>query len=92
MKTERDEPERLFGVPGKMNLRIEALYAWVVEEPEGGEGLPVINVRGHTMPLVGADLDRIKSMRSFAEKTRRETGWPVRLVRFGAREDLEELP
>jgi hypothetical protein len=44
------------------------------------------------MPLIGADMDRIKSLRSRAEMVRRITGYPVRLVRFSARDDLEVLP
>ncbi len=44
------------------------------------------------MPLVGADLDRIKSLRPDAEIVRRTSSYPVRLVRYAMRENLEELP
>lgn len=71
---------------------IDALYAWVVTEPDGGEGVGSALLGGTHYPLVGADVDRMKSLREFAETIRRATGYPVRLVRFGAREDLEVLP
>ena len=73
--------------------RIDALYAWVAQEPDGGEGVCSADFGANLhMPLVGADIERMKSLRDHAEFVRRMTGYPVRLVRFGRREDLEELP
>ena len=76
--------------------RIDALYAWVVQEPDGDEGVCSATMqylgREMMMPLVGADIDRVKSLRQHARATRMMTGCPVRLVRFSMREDLEELP
>jgi hypothetical protein len=78
--------------PGQ-GLTIDALYAWVATEPDGGEGVCAMNIPGFGMtPLVGADMDRIKSLRPFAEQARKLTGYPVRLVRFSRRDDLEILP
>jgi hypothetical protein len=71
---------------------IDALYAWVATEPDGGEGVCSAQIGEIHMPLVGADIDRIKSLRDYAELVRRATGYPVRLLRFSRREDLEELP
>ncbi len=71
---------------------IDALYAWIVTEPDGGEGVASAFLGGTHMPLIGADMDRIKSLRPFAEIVRKMTGYPVRLVRYGSREDLELLP
>jgi hypothetical protein len=71
---------------------IDALYAWVATEPDGGEGVCSAQLGDLHMPLVGADMDRIKSLRSYAEAVRAATGYPVRLVRFSRREDLEILP
>jgi hypothetical protein len=78
--------------PGK-GLSIDALYAWVVTEPDGGEGLAAINLPqlGWT-PLIGADVDRMKSLRPYAEGLHRTSGQPMRLVRYSQREDLEILP
>jgi len=74
-------------------LSIDALYAWVCTEPDGGEGVIGADIGlGGVEPLVGADMDRIKSLRPYAEALRSMTGYPVRLVRFGSREDLEVLP
>lgn len=48
---------------------IDALYAWVATEPDGGEGVCSAQIGD----------------------THRMTGHPVRLVRFGQREDIEVL-
>ena len=81
--------------PGR-GQSIDALYAWIVTEPDGCEGVASVGMElfGQTVhvPLVGADIDRIKSHRADAELVRKATGFPVRLVRFAMREDLEELP
>ena len=81
--------------PGQ-GQKITALYAWVAEEPDGSEGvcsaqLDLLGRLTH-MPLVGADLDCIRSLHDYAEMTRRLTGYPVRLVRYSQREDFEKLP
>jgi hypothetical protein len=70
---------------------IDALYAWVATEPDGGEGVCSAQIADVHFPLVGADIDRMKSLRPYAEAIRKATGYPVRLVRFGHREDLEIL-
>ncbi len=71
---------------------IDALYAWICEEPDGSEGVLNAQLGDSNVPLVGATMDRMKSLRFFAEAIRLQTGYPVRLVRFGSREDLEILP
>lgn len=74
--------------------KIEKLYAWVATEPDGGEGVcgAFIREMGGLVPLVGADRERIESLRPYAELTRRGSGYPVRLVEFSTRTDMEELP
>lgn len=85
--------ERLYCPAGWENLKITAIYAWVATEAEGGEGIPAILLNdGAWMPLIGADIDRVKSLKKYAEQHRRDTGQPVRLVRFSKTEDLEVLP
>jgi hypothetical protein len=76
--------------------KIDALYAWIATEPDGGEGVCAVSLpsrHGIMMhPLVGADRGRIESHRADAEFLRRTTGYPIRLVRFQVREELEALP
>lgn len=70
---------------------IDALYAWVATDSDGGEGVCSAQIGDVHMPLVGADIDRMKSLRPYAQTLRAATGYPVRLVRFSQRDDLEEL-
>jgi hypothetical protein len=70
---------------------IDALFAWIVSEPEG-ERVCSAQIGNTEFPLVGADLDQMKSLRAPAELIRRAFGYPVRLVRFSRREDFEVLP
>jgi len=43
------------------------------------------------MPLVGADMDRVESLKPLAVGVARLTGKRIVLARFGVREDLEEI-
>lgn len=85
-----DKVDRLFHTPTAR--RIDEMFAWVCTEPDGSEGLVGWHTSIGWVPLVGGDVDRMRSLRPQAEITRKETGWPVRLVRFTKRDDLEELP
>ena len=69
---------------------IDALYAWIATEPDGGEGVCSAQIGDTHFPLVGADIDRVKSLRAYA-LVRHATGYPIRLARFSHREDLEDL-
>lgn len=75
---------------------IDEVFAWVCTEPDGSEGIiagSVPNADGSTLalPLVGGDLARMRSYRHIAEQVQRETGYPVRLVRFTTRSVVEEI-
>jgi hypothetical protein len=80
----------------KTPLPIDAIYAWVATETDGSEGIcsgdfEIPGIGKRHMPLIGADRDRIESLRPIAEYVHRATGCPVRMVRFTLREDLESL-
>jgi hypothetical protein len=72
--------------------KIDALYAWAAREPDGGEGVCSMLLGDIQMPLIGADMERVKSYRPHAEIVHRLSGYPITLVRYAHREDLEELP
>lgn len=77
--------------PGK-GQRIERLYAWIAEEPDGGEGVCSIQLGDVHYPMVGADRARIESLRQHAQDVARITGYRIRLVEFSARVVLAESP
>jgi hypothetical protein len=72
---------------------IERLYAWVATEADGGEGVCAMSMPdGMMMPLVGADMARIESLRAHARSVAVASGCPVRLVEFATRRVLRESP
>ena len=71
---------------------ITTLYAWVATEPDGGEGVcSMILPNGMHMPLIGADRARVESLRSAAERTRRMSGYPVKLKMFSSGVVIDEI-
>ena len=77
--------------------RIEEMYAFVAEDTgpddEGVIGIQAIS-REHVpiwLPLVGADMARVNSLRELAQGIGRQVGKKVTLVHFSNREDLEVI-
>lgn len=65
---------------------ITELWAWVITEENGSEGVAAMEMRidgkPWLMPLVGADEERIRSLEPHARYAAERTGQPVALRRF----------
>lgn len=80
------------GGKARPGQRIEKLYAWVAEEPDGGEGILGSDLPGlGYVPLIGADRARIESYRSIAQAMGDKTGYPIRLKLFAAGTVIDEI-
>jgi hypothetical protein len=75
----------------KKPLVIDAMYAWIVTDPDGEENVCIAEMGSVFLPLVSPDWTRIKGFRQQAEIARKKTRQSVRLVKFTQREVLEEL-
>lgn len=71
--------------------RIDEMFAFIVVDDDGTEGIPATYLGNTLYPLVGADMKRVESLRPAAEDYARSSGKPVRLVRFSTREELEVI-
>ena len=70
--------------------RITSLWAFTSVDTDGTEGIVGMTVPGLGMvPLVGADLARIDSLRSYAQTVATATGLPVTLSHFSVRTDQD---
>ena len=47
--------------------KIEKIYAYIVDEGEGDEGIPAVQLGDSFFPLIGADMERIKSLEPYVE-------------------------
>jgi hypothetical protein len=70
---------------------IDRIYAWIAVEPDGGEGILSAQIGEVHMPLVGADKERIESLREYAKMIHLKTLYPIKLVVFETKTILEEL-
>lgn len=70
---------------------IEELFAWISVHPDGSEGVLSWRFGDTHLPLIGADKERIESFRRHAELVRQATGYPIKLVRYSTRTELERL-
>jgi len=72
--------------------RIEQMYAFVAEDSgPDDEGVIGTMTKNGWLPLVGADMARVNSLRPIAEAVASQLGKPVKLLRFTNREQLESL-
>jgi hypothetical protein len=74
-----------------VSQKITEIWAWVVEEPDGGEGIPAafIPELRHLTPLLGSDEARVRSLQVLARSAAAVAGYPLKLVRFTHLEVLE---
>lgn len=72
--------------------KIEVIYAFIsIDEGPEDEGIVAARMGDAWMPLVGADEDRIESLKPLAIDIAQVTGKRIVLARFSNREDLEEV-
>lgn len=70
-------------------VHIDQMYAYVVMDDDNTEGIPAFMNGNTAMPMVGADMDRVKSLNPIAQKLAAELGKKVTLVRFSVRQEIE---
>jgi len=72
--------------------KIEAMYAFIsTEEGPNDEGVVAMRVGNTWMPLVGADMKRVDSLRPIAKQIAEATKKRIVLAKFTVREDMEEI-
>lgn len=70
-------------------LRVACLFAYVGIDEKGSEGIVAAHMPGTGwMPLVGADMDRMRSLEPYAIAVAKMNKRPVKLARFAVRTDL----
>lgn len=66
--------------------RIETLFAFIVVDTDGTEGIPVFQSGQHLIPLTGADVDRVLSLMPIAMQIAGEHNRSIEVVHFSRRE------
>lgn len=75
----------------KGQLNIDALYAFIVRDDDGTEGLMGTMTPTGWMPMVGADLQRAASLEPIAQNLANASGKCVTLAHFSVRENVKEI-
>jgi hypothetical protein len=73
-----------------MALSIDRLFAYVATDDDG-EGVAAYQIDGQWMPLVGADEERMRSLKPVAQLVADQSGKRLALVRFEARTDEDYI-
>lgn len=71
-------------------LNIDSLFAFIIVDDDGTEGVPAVQVGELTIPLMGADLAMVKLLRPHAVAIAHQINKPVSLVHFSQR-TLQEV-
>lgn len=78
---------------GKPDLKIDSIYAFIAADDEG-EGIMgaemEINGKNMMMPLVGADIARIKSLYKIAEEISKVSNTSFKVYKFSGKMDITE--
>lgn len=71
---------------------IKELFAFIIaDKDDKDEGVPGISTPDGMMPLMGADIERAKSLKGIAQTLANESGKSITLAKFSVREDIEVL-
>lgn len=75
-----------------MDLKIDEMYAFIATDEDGQEGICAFQIEsGLWMPMVGADLKRVDSLRPIARSIVLATGRQIEVCKFTNREHLEMI-
>ncbi|MBA7670703.1 hypothetical protein ES703_78850 [subsurface metagenome] len=70
--------------------RIEEMYAFVAEDSgPDDEGVVAMSAGAVMLPLVGADMARVESLKPIARDIAAQTGKKIKLLHFTHREEIE---
>lgn len=75
-----------------LKRHMDQVFVYACYDPqEMCEGIPSIHLGGHAFPLLGADEERVRSLRNAAKQVANESGKPVKLLKFSKREVIETI-
>lgn len=84
-------PRCPFNAP-KNTKRLETMHAWVAVDRDDKEGFMAVEIQGTRMVLCHSELSMAQRLRPEAQRAVRGLpGYRARLIKFTARETLEEL-
>ncbi len=72
-------------------LRIDEMFAFIVQDDNGDEGICGFKSPIGWMPMVGADMKRMESLMPMARELSLSTPNPIKLVKFNVRQELETI-
>ncbi|KKL12546.1 hypothetical protein LCGC14_2534710, partial [marine sediment metagenome] len=75
----------------EMPKKIIELYAFIATDNNGDEGITAMLVGNKWLPMVGADMDRIESLRPVAEKIAGIHGQKIIIAKFTNRVHIEDI-
>lgn len=65
-----------------MALKITEMFAFIIKDEDGNEGITAFLNNGMMTPMVGADMARVEDLKLIAEDIAIATGQEVKLVKF----------
>lgn len=72
--------------------KVTEIWAWVMTEPDGEEGIPAFYSPslGMMLPCVGSDSERVLSLREVVTEIAAMRGLPLKLLKFTSMEVIED--
>lgn len=71
-------------------LVVNSVFVFVIDNPEG-EGIPAMTVGQMVMPLVGADMARVDSLRPYAQELADTSGRSIKILEFSVRRLVDQI-
>jgi ABC-type branched-subunit amino acid transport system ATPase component len=72
-------------------FKITEMFAFIATEKDGTEGVMGMMSENGWVPLVGADMDRVESIKPIVQGIAQSSGVNITLAKFSVRENLEVI-
>lgn len=71
--------------------KIEKMFAFVAEEKPGDEGVVATLINSMWLPLVGADMTRVESLRGHAQEIANRLKKEITVLEFSTRKSISKI-
>ena len=74
----------------KNTFKIEEIYAYISVD-DGNEGICAFTRNNTMIPMIGADLVRMRQLKPIARDLAKISPYPIKLIKLSTREEVEEV-
>lgn len=73
------------------HLKIDEMWAFISVDQDGNEGVCAFQSGSMMVPMVAADIERVKDFEPIAKRLAKVSPYPIKLIKFSTREEVQAI-